>query len=247
MFALLAFGLVVAGSRLAAQGIGLSITSSTNVIAVSNSLTYTINLTNLTAESFVVFVTNTFPAGAQFLGASINPGSATMVTNANGFSFNNIPLNPVDTTPFIQTMTVMAEPTQTGLFTNTVVVAISGVTNFTAYLVTQVTNAPVLPQADLAVAITGPPSAVFTNDWMVYGVSVTNLGPSTAPGVFLTNTLPAGVVYKSVSPSKLGSQHQPPREQRHFQLGHAGQWRFYQFTTDRPAHQCDRFDFFVVC
>jgi uncharacterized repeat protein (TIGR01451 family) len=203
MFALLAFGLVVAGSRLAAQGIGLSITSSTNVIAVSNSLTYTINLTNLTAESFVVFVTNTFPAGAQFLGASINPGSATMVTNANGFSFNNIPLNPVDTIPFIQTMTVMAEPTQTGLFTNTVVVAISGVTNFTAYLVTQVTNAPVLPQADLAVAITGPPSAVFTNDWMVYGVSVTNLGPSTAPGVFLTNTLPAGVVYKSVSPSNL--------------------------------------------
>ena len=32
--------------------------------------------------------------------------------------------------------------------------------------------------ADLAVAMTGPPSAVFTNDWMVYGVNVTNLGPS---------------------------------------------------------------------
>jgi uncharacterized repeat protein (TIGR01451 family) len=202
--AMLAVAMMAIGTRAEAQqGIGLSITSSTNVIVVSNSLTYTINMTNLTAGTFVVFVTNTFPATAQLLGASIIPGSATIVTNANGFSFNNIPLNPVDTIPFIQTMTVMAEPTQAGLFTNTVVVAFFGVTNYTANLVTLVTNAPVLPQADLAVAITGPPSAVFTNDWMVYGVSVTNLGPSTAPGVFLTNTLPAGVGYKSVSPSNL--------------------------------------------
>ena len=201
---MLAVAMMAIGTRAEAQqGIGLSITSSTNVIVVSNSLTYTINMTNLTAGTFVVFVTNTFPATAQLLGASIIPGSATIVTNANGFSFNNIPLNPVDTIPFIQTMTVMAEPTQAGLFTNTVVVAFFGVTNYTANLVTLVTNAPVLPQADLAVAITGPPSAVFTNDWMVYGVSVTNLGPSTAPGVFLTNTLPAGVGYKSVSPSNL--------------------------------------------
>ncbi len=49
--------------------------------------------------------------------------------------------------------------------------------------------------------MTVPASTVFTNDWMVYGVSVTNLGPNTAPNVFLTNTLPTGVGYKSVSPS----------------------------------------------
>jgi len=203
--AMLAVALMAIGTRAAAQqGIGVSITSSTNFIAVSNSLTYTINLTNLTAGTFVVFVTNTFPAAAQLLGASIIPGPAPTVTNANGFSFNNIPLDTV--TP-IQNMTVTAEPTQVGLFTNTVVVAIFGVTNITANMVTQVTNAPALPQADLAVAMTGPTSQVFSNDWMVYGVSVTNLGPATAPSVFLTNMLPTGVGYKSVSPvlTRLGS------------------------------------------
>jgi uncharacterized repeat protein (TIGR01451 family) len=202
MFALLAFGLMVASIRAEAQGFGISVTSSTNVIAVSNSLTYTINVTNLTGETLEVFVTNTFPATAQLLGASITPGLAITVTNANGFSFNNITLDPSVPVSLIQTMTVTAEPTQGGLFTNTVVVAIFGVTNITAYLGTQVTtNAAVLPQADLAVAITGPPSAVYTNDWMVYGVSVTNLGPDTEPNVFLTNTLPTGVGFKSVSPS----------------------------------------------
>jgi uncharacterized repeat protein (TIGR01451 family) len=144
-------------------------------------------------------VTNTFPATAQLLSASITPGPATTVTNANGFSFNNIPLDTV--TP-IQIMTVMAEPTQVGLFTNTVVVAVFGVTNITHYLVTQVlTNAAVVTQADLAVAMTGPSALVFSNDWMVYGVSVTNLGPGTAPNVMLTNTLPTNVGYKSVSPA----------------------------------------------
>ena len=68
-------------------------------------------------------------------------------------------------------------------------------------LSSQVTNAVTVPQADLAVAMTVPASAVFTNDWMVYGVSVTNLGPDTASGVFLTNTLPPGVGFKSVSPA----------------------------------------------
>ena len=79
MLAMLAVALMAIGTRAEAQGFGISVTSSATVIGVSNSLTYTINLTNLTAESFVVFVTNTFPAGAQFLGASINPGSSAFL------------------------------------------------------------------------------------------------------------------------------------------------------------------------
>lgn len=201
---LLGLGLMLTGARTEAQGFAFSITNSANVIGVSNSVTYTINVTNLTVGSFVAFVTNTFPAAAQLGSALITPGPATIVTNANGYSFNNIPLDTV--TP-IQLMTTMAEPTQVGFFTNTVVVAIFGVTNFTTYLVTQVTNTVVVPQADLAVAMTGPSSQVFSNDWMVYGVNVTNLGPGTASSVFLTNTLPPGVGFKSVSPTttRLGS------------------------------------------
>ena len=50
MFALLALGLMVAVSRLEAQAFGLSVTASANPVGVSNSLTYTIIMTNLTGR-----------------------------------------------------------------------------------------------------------------------------------------------------------------------------------------------------
>jgi uncharacterized repeat protein (TIGR01451 family) len=53
----------------------------------------------------------------------------------------------------------------------------------------------------VAVAINAPTTAIFANDAMVYGVNVTNLGPDSAPNISVTNLLPAGVGYKSVSPS----------------------------------------------
>ena len=78
--------------------------------------------------------------------------------------------------------------------------AFSTITNFSTNIInTVITNA--IPVADLAVGMTGPSSQVFSNDYMVYGVNVTNLGPDTAPDIFLTNTLPTNVGYKSVSPA----------------------------------------------
>ena len=196
---LLGLGLMLAGARAEAQGFAFSAASSANVIGASNSLTYTINVTNLTTGAFFAFVTNTFSSTAILVGTSISPGPANMVTNADGISFNTVSLDSA-VTP-IQIMTVTVAPTQVGFFTNAVVVSILGVTNFTTNLVTQVTNTVVLSQADLAVAMKGPTSQVFSNDSMVYGVNVTNRGPGSASGIFLTNTLPPGVGYKNVSPS----------------------------------------------
>ncbi len=193
--ALLVAGLVAVCPRAGAQSFGLSVTSSSSSILVSNSLTYTINVTNLTVGTFPVSVTNTFPATAQLLGASFTLGAGTTFTNANGFSFTILLASGAPAQ-----MTVLAAPTQAGLFTNTVAVSVSGVTNFTTNMIAEVTNA-VTTQADLGVAISGPAQAVITNDWMTYGVIATNLGPSDAPNVVLTNTLPPGVVLLSVSPS----------------------------------------------
>jgi uncharacterized repeat protein (TIGR01451 family) len=194
--ALLGLGLMLAGTQAEAQMNGYSVTSSTNVIGVSNSLTYTIDLTNYVAS--FVYVTNTFPSTAQLLGATITSGLGTASTNANGFSF----VVPLNTSVPVSIMTETVAPTQAGLFTNAITVVFFGITNYVTNLVAQVTtNTVVLPQADLAVAMTGPTSQVFSNDWMIYSVSVTNGGPNDAPGIFLTNTLPPGVGYKSVSPS----------------------------------------------
>ncbi len=69
----------------------------------------------------------------------------------------------------------------------------------TIYLnvIVQVTNVVVL--ADLGVTMSGPSQTVITNDWMTYGVTVTNAGPNAAPNVILTNILPVGVI--SISPT----------------------------------------------
>jgi uncharacterized repeat protein (TIGR01451 family) len=100
-------------------------------------------------------------------------------------------------------MTVPVVPTSSGSLTNSVFVWGNDGTTVPALVtvVTLVTNVMVVTPADLAVAMTVPTSAVYTNDWMVYGVTVTNQGPGTVPGAFLTNTLPTGVRYITNSPA----------------------------------------------
>ena len=198
MLVFLALGLMAIAIRVEAQSVGLSLTASANPVGISNNLTYTITVTNLTGASQTFMVTNTLPSTAPFQGAILNSGT----------TFTNIGTNVIFnvgtlTNNGVMQMGVIAKPTVTGFITNTVVVATNGAAAIATNIITQVTNA--MPVADLAVGITVPASVVFTNDWMVYVVSVTNLGPSTATNVFLTNTLPAGVILKGVSPTNQSS------------------------------------------
>ena len=61
------------------------------------------------------------------------------------------------------------------------------------------TAAPVIGSADLGVAVVASPDPVVATSNLTYTVSATNFGPAGATGVFLTNTLPPGVGYKSSS------------------------------------------------
>jgi uncharacterized repeat protein (TIGR01451 family) len=197
MVTLLALGLMVAVSRLEAQGLWLNVITSENPVGVSNNLTFTITVTNWTTAPQTVMVTNVMPATAQFVGVSFGLVS---------YPYTNIGPNVIFTVGTltnnggIAQMAVTIEPTNAGYITNTIWVATNGVAAIMGPIPVLVTNA--IPVADLAVGMTGPSSQVFSNDYMVYGVSVTNRGPGTAPNVMLTNTLPTNVVYKSVSPAR---------------------------------------------
>ena len=189
---LLVAAMMVAGPRAGAQQFGLSVTPSANSIMVGNSLTYTINATNLTGLVLNdVQVTNSFSAPFQYVTSSASQ-SNNVFTNATSVMFD---LGQVGVDGLVQ-VSLTVQPTTTGSFTNSVVVAVPGTTYAAStnvvVQVTQVTN--VVIQADLGVTMTGPEQVVITNDWMTYGVTVTNLGPSTASGVILTNTLPPGVI-----------------------------------------------------
>jgi uncharacterized repeat protein (TIGR01451 family) len=197
LVALFVAALIVAGARVEAQNFfGLSVTNSASSILVSNSLTYTITVTNLGGDLLDTVVSNTLSSSFQFVSATPSLGGS-VATNGNVVVFD---LGIFDLGGVAQ-MTLTVQPTAAGFITNLVIVASTFVTNnAVTNVVTQVTNT-ISPQADLGVAITVPTTAIIANDFMAYGVSVTNSGPNSAPNVFLTNTLPAGVILKSVLPA----------------------------------------------
>jgi uncharacterized repeat protein (TIGR01451 family) len=197
MIALLAAALILIGARAEAQNfIGLSATASTNAIAVSNSVIYTINVTNLTGLLLTdALVTNLFSVPVQFLSASENQGSAP-TTNSNTAVFD---LGAFAAGGIAQ-LTLTVQPATAGFITNAVTVTfIPGTNAASTNIVIQATN--IITLADLGVAIAVPAQSVVTNDVTSYGVNVTNFGPSTVANVMLTNTLPPGVILIGVLPT----------------------------------------------
>lgn len=202
VFAFLALGLTVAASRLAAQTITYGIGAAPNPVGVSNNVNYTLLVTNQFAVSLSVTVTNTLSGTSfQFVGVpTYSQGAASTTSNQVIFSLGQMSNNAV------AQMGWTVQPTSAGSLNDFQSVATNGVFfGVASNFVVQVTNPAVV--ADLAVAMAGPASQVFSNDWMVYTVSVTNLGPNAAPNVLLTNMLPPGVGYQSVSPpfTRIGS------------------------------------------
>jgi uncharacterized repeat protein (TIGR01451 family) len=196
MFAGLLAVLIVTGARADAQSFGLGVSSSAASILVSNSLTYNISVTNLVGVLPDAVVTNTLPTSVQFVSATNSQGTFSTNGSVVVFDLGGMTLGAV------AQLALTVQPTAVGFITNMVVVASVIATNSTGTNVFSATNVVTLvtntipAQADLGVAITVPATAVITNDLMSYGVSVTNAGPSAAPNVLLTNTLPAGVILK---------------------------------------------------
>lgn len=197
--ALLLAVLVINGPRAGAQGFGLSVAASAPSLLVSNSLTYTISVTNLNEIPLAdTLVTNSLSAPFQFGGAA-GPSGSTYSTNGNTVVLD---LGSYFSTYLeVAQLTLTVQPTETGSFANAVTVGSITVTNLASTnVVVLVTNvAPTL--ADLGVAVAGPAQPVVTNDWMSYTVTASNAGPDLATGVALTNTLPSGVILRGATPA----------------------------------------------
>jgi uncharacterized repeat protein (TIGR01451 family) len=201
MLALVMAGLMMAaGPRAGAQGFGLSVTPSATSMLVSNSLTYTINVTNLNGTLTTAFVTNQLPSSVQFQSASpagIYTNYAGVVVFNLGVYFGGVGFLNGQSAQ----LTLTVQPTAAGFITNTITVSSFDVTNTASTnVIVQVTNAPTA-LADLGVMIAGPAQTVITNDWMTYGVTATNAGPNAATGVALTNTLPPGAILRGAVPA----------------------------------------------
>ena len=171
-------------------------TGPTNGVAGSN-LVYTITVTNIgPATGTNVLVSDQLPVGFTFISAT--PATATVSNNLVAWPGFNLAKNAKS----MFTVTVISM--EGGIFTN---VAFGTTTTFdpnptnnngtatNSQVVTTVT-----PRADLAVFKTGGTN-VAPNGAVNYTITVTNLGPSTATNVVVTDTLPLAVAFQSASGS----------------------------------------------
>jgi uncharacterized repeat protein (TIGR01451 family) len=139
--------------------------------------------------------------------ATITNTPTNTVTGTLTNTPTNTPTNTSTSTPTsTPTATITNTPTNTvtGTLTNTPTNTPTNTSTSTptSTPTATITNTPTGPAADLAVSKVGSPDPVAVGASLTYTITVTNNGPSTATGVTLTDTLPAGVTFVSVSPGQ---------------------------------------------
>jgi len=156
-----------------------------SVVALSN-FTYTVSVTNLgPSAAGGVVVTDALPFNVTFVSTS---GGGVNIGGIVNWSVGILNSGQVSN------LTLVVKAPASGSITNTATAnSPTGDPNPTNNTSPPVTTT-VTPVADLAVGKSGAASVIATSN-LVYTISVTNLGPSTASGVVVTDSLPAGATF----------------------------------------------------
>ena len=157
----------------------------------SGNVTYTISVTNNgPSVAGGVVVTDAVPAGVSFVSALPNG-----VNNLGVVTWTVGTLAVNQSTNVTLTVKLPADAPAGGSVTN---VAVAGTTNGVP-VVSPPVSVGVTNVADLGVRKSGPAGIVLGANFS-YAISVTNFGPSTATGISVTDSLPAGLVFVSSVP-----------------------------------------------
>jgi uncharacterized repeat protein (TIGR01451 family) len=158
-------------------------------------LSYVITLTNAGPDAaFNVQLTDIIPAGTTFVSLTQNSGPLMSCAETNGVVSCTLGIfGPQTTTE----LTLVVNTGDTTSLSNTASVTSDSFdtddTNNSDTVLTTVT-----PNADLSVVKDGPDSIVAGEN-VAYTITVTNGGASTASSVSLTDTLPAGTTFVSLT------------------------------------------------
>ncbi|MEO5914482.1 MAG: Ig-like domain-containing protein [Luteolibacter sp.] len=181
----------------------LSITKTDGVTAATpgTSVTYTITAANAGPSDVIgATVADTFPAvvsGATWTGAGA--GGATGPASGSG----NINVNTVNLPAggsFTFTVTAPIAAAATGTVSNTATVAApAGVTDPTPGNNSATDTDTLAPSADVSVTVTDSPDPVNAGNNLSYTITVSNNGPSSAASVSLSNAVPPGTTFVSLT------------------------------------------------
>ena len=176
--------------------LSLAMTQSLNAVNLGSTLVYTNTIRNAgptTATSVVL--TNLLPAGVSFASAQPSQGTFTQSSGVVVATLGTIASNGIATVKITVTTTNAGTITNSAVVTSAVTDPV--LTNNSATITTVVST-----NADLSLAMTQSGNPVNVGSTLVYTNIVTNLGPSTATGVMLTNFLPVGVTFVSAQSSQ---------------------------------------------
>jgi uncharacterized repeat protein (TIGR01451 family) len=165
--------------------------------------TYTITFSNTgPSDAQTVSITDALPAGTTFVSLTQNAGGSgfTMTTPTVGsggtVTISNPTLVPGQVATF--TLVVLVNPSLTSADLSNSATATSATTDPTPGNNTSIDVITLTPQADVQVNLTGPAN-VTAGDNATYTITVTNPGPSDAQSVLITDTLPAGTTFMSLT------------------------------------------------
>ncbi|GIX00173.1 MAG: hypothetical protein KatS3mg111_3505 [Pirellulaceae bacterium] len=186
---------------------------SADPVIAGNSFTYTITVTNNgPSDAANTVVIDDIPDGIQITSATASAGTVTIPTSAQDTDPTNsddltVNLGTVadgDTVTITVNATVL--PGTRGDLTNTVSVTSDSIESNSADNSASETTA-VNANIDLQVTKADNVDPVVAGQSLIYTIVVTNNGPSTANGVTVTDVLPSGVTFTSVTASQGTASH----------------------------------------
>ena len=169
-------------------------------VAAGTDLTYTVSLTNNgPSDARTVTLTDTLPNGTSFVSQSQTGGADLFTLGRTGNTITNTIANlPAGATVTFQFVTNVsaALPDGSSLSNTASVSAVTDDPNSSNNASTAGTS--LANSADLVVSKTSPPTVTAGTD-LTYTVMVTNIGPSGAENVQLSDPLPTGTSFVSQS------------------------------------------------
>jgi uncharacterized repeat protein (TIGR01451 family) len=178
-------------------------TDSPDPVAAGGTLTYTLLVTNNgPSQATGVTVTDALPAGLTFASGTATQGTVSATNGTVTANLGNLAAGDSATI----TLTTSVAGSLQGEIVNTAIVSGNETDtepdNDTSSQTTQIE-----PRVDLQIVKSDTPDPVVAGENLTYTLLVTNLGPSSATGVTVVDTLPANVTFVSATTTQGTANH----------------------------------------